>query len=104
MEDPPMDENYQRFLSVGSAERIVDALSQRQHLRPHQNVAEALAAVAEQLGVCPGAIGGAIASLHIDSSRPIGRLRRTELTQLARTIHRLWRQSVAAPSGQSQPA
>jgi hypothetical protein len=99
-----MDENYLRFLAVGSAERIVDALSQRQHLRPHQNIEEALAAVSEELGVCPGAMSGAVASLHIDSSRSMGRLRRTELTQLARTIHRLWRQSVASPSGQSQPA
>jgi hypothetical protein len=99
-----MDEAYLRFLAVGSAERIVDALSQRQHLRPHQSVGEALAVAGEQLGICPTAASEAINSLHVDASRPIGRLRRTELIQLARTIHRLWRQSVAAPSGQSQPA
>ena len=99
-----MDPTFMRFLAVGSAERIVDALSERQHLRPHQAIGEAVAAVGENLGVCPQAAAEAINSLHIDASRPIGRLRRTELTQLARTIHRLWRQSVAAPSGQSQPA
>ena len=99
-----MDQAYLRFLAVGSAERIVEALSQRQYLRPHQTVGEAVSAVGDELGVCPQAAGEAINSLHIDASRPIGRLRRTELTQLARTIHRLWRQSVAATSGQSQPA
>ena len=99
-----MNQAYLRFLAVGSAERIVDALSERQHLRPHQPLGEALAAVGEQLGICPMAVGEAINSLHVDASSPIGRLRRTELTQLARTIHRLWRQSVVAPSGQSQPA
>lgn len=99
-----MDQAYLRFLAVGSAERIVEALSQRQHLRPHQPAGEAVTAVAEQLGVCPIAVGEAIASLHLNSTRAMGRLRRTELTQLARTIHRVWRQSVVAPSGQSQPA
>jgi hypothetical protein len=99
-----MDQDYLRFLAVGSAERIVDALSERQHLRPHQAIGEALAAVGEQLGICPQAIAEANNSLHIDASGSIGRLRRTELIQLARTIHRLWRQSVAAPSGRSQPA
>ena len=99
-----MDQAYLRFLAVGSAERIVDALTERQHLRPHQALAQALAAVAEQLGICPMAVGEAINSLHVDASVPIGRLRRTELMQLGRTIHRLWRQSVASASGQSQPA
>ena len=99
-----MDQAYQRFLAVGSAERIVDALSDRQHLRPHQAVGEAVAAVGDQLGVCPMAASEAVNSLHVDASRPIGRLRRTELMQLGRTIHRLWRQSVVSPSGQSQPA
>ena len=99
-----MDQAYLRFLAVGSAERIVDALSERQHLRPHQPLGDALAAVGEQLGICPMAVGAAVNSLKVDGSRPIGRLRRTELTQLARTIHRFWRQSVAAPSEESQPA
>jgi hypothetical protein len=99
-----MDQAYLHFLAVGSAERIVDALSERQHLRPHQPISEALAAVGEQLGICALAVGEAVNSLHVDASHPIGRLRRTELMQLGRTIHRLWRQSVAAPSGQSQPA
>lgn len=99
-----MNQHYERFLAVGSAERIVDALTERQHLRPHQAVGEAVRAVGEQLGICPAAAGAAINSLNVDVSNPIGRLRRTELLQLGRTIHRLWRQSVAAPSGQSQPA
>ena len=99
-----MDQAYLRFLAVGSAERIVDALSERQHLRPHQPLGQALATVGEQLGICPMAVAEASNSLHIDASASIGRLRRTKLIQLARTIHRLWRQSVAAPSGRSQPA
>ena len=97
-----MDRAYLRFLAVGNADRIVDALSAQQHVRPHQTVGQALAEVREELGICPLAPDGAIQALQVDPKEAIGRLRRTELIQLGRTIHRLWRQSVAPTPEESQ--
>jgi ribosomal protein S13 len=98
------DPAYLRFLTNGSAERIIEALSDQQHLQPRQTVGEALDAIVVKLGICPAAAREAVESLQIEPTRSIGRLRRTELMQLARTIHRFWRQSVVQSSGQSQPA
>ncbi|HEY7115036.1 MAG TPA: hypothetical protein VH475_00530 [Tepidisphaeraceae bacterium] len=98
-----MDRTYLRFLAVGNADRIVEALSDQQHVQPHQSVGEAVALAGERLGVCPQAARAAIESLRVDPSQSIGRLRRTELIQLAHTIHRFWRQSVVDNSNQSQP-
>jgi hypothetical protein len=100
--EPLMDRAYLRFLAVGNADRIVDALSVQQHVRPHQTVGQALAEVREELGICPLAPDAAIQALQIDPKEAIGRLRRTELIQLGRTIHRLWRQSVAPTPEESQ--
>ena len=68
----------------------------------HETVGQALAEVREQLGICSLALDGAIQALQIDAGQMIGRLRRTELIQLGRTIHRLWRQSVAPTPEESQ--
>jgi hypothetical protein len=94
---------YQRFLAVGSADRIVDALSDQQHLRPHQSAAQAVQAVVDRLEICSEAASQALQTLQIQQSQAIGRLRRTELIQLGRTVHRLWRQSVVPATGESQP-
>jgi hypothetical protein len=93
-----------RFAVVVAPERIVEALSEQQHLHPHQTIGEAVATVVGRLGICPEAAARALASLALDSEKLMGRLRRTELMQLGRTIHRLWRQNVAEATGQSQPA
>jgi hypothetical protein len=85
-------------------ERLVELLSERQHLHPHHSVASALEKLIGQLGICPDAVRRASHSLVINSGQAIGRLRRTELIQLARTIHRIWRQNVAAGSAPSQSA
>ena len=90
-----LDQDYLRFLAVGNAERMVDALSQEQFLRPHQPLETALGSVKEAMGVCPAATRMAMESLQLDATTLIGRLRRTELIQLARAIYRHWRQSVA---------
>jgi hypothetical protein len=42
--------------------------------------------------------------LQLDGSRKIGRLRRGELIQLARGIHRLWVQSVSTDPANTKPA
>jgi hypothetical protein len=90
--------------TIAAPERIIEILSEQQHLHPHRTVGDAVAAVVGRLGVCPEAAGRALASLQLDSDKLIGRLRRTELMQLGRTIHRLWRQNVTETTGQSQPA
>jgi hypothetical protein len=99
-----MDSNYQRFLAAGDADRVVEALSRQQFLRPHQSVNAAIAAVVDELGVCPDAAREAVESLDTNPTSAIGRLRRTELIQLGRTIYRFWRQSVVENSTPSQPA
>ena len=78
-------------------DRLLQLLTIQQHLNPHEPVAQALARTVDDLDVCPIAVESAIQWLQIDPSISIGRLRRTELTQLARSIHRFWRQSVPAP-------
>ncbi|MEA2708308.1 MAG: hypothetical protein QOF78_909 [Phycisphaerales bacterium] len=71
---------------------LLDALSTRQHLSPHEPLAQSLShAAAATADTCPQAISQAMARLQLDPARPIGRLRRTELMQLARSIHRLSR-------------
>lgn len=91
-------------LPSATPERIVEVLSEQQYLRPHQSVGDAVAATIERLGVCPDAAGRALVALGLSSVVLIGRLRRTELIQLGRTVHRLWRQNVVDAAGQSQPA
>lgn len=99
-----MDRTYLRFLAVANADRVVEALTRQQHVHPHQTVGQAMEAVREELGICPAAPGRAIEALQLQPAQPVGRLRRTELIQLGRTVHRLWRQSVAVNPEESQPA
>jgi hypothetical protein len=77
------------------ANQLLADLSMRQYLRPHASLREALAASAEAVGFCPRAADAAMRWLDSDPSRSIGRLRRTELTQLANSIHRFWRHAMA---------
>jgi hypothetical protein len=86
---------------MNERDTMLEALSTRQHLRPHEPLADALANVRDQLGVCPNAIEAALQWLELDPAKSIGRLRRTELMQLARSMHRFWRQQQPAPT---QPA
>lgn len=84
-----------RCLLMSECESLLNELSTRQHLRPHEPLRDALARVESELGVCPNAIEAALGWLELDPAKSIGRLRRTELTQLARAIHRFWRQQSA---------
>ena len=92
-----MDANYPMFLASMACERIAGELMKQQHLRPHQSICQALAAVQREVGFCPTASAAAIESLHIDGARKIGRAKRVELSLLARTIGRLWRQNLTSP-------
>ncbi len=79
---------------VQNAAKLGEALSHRQYLRPHRS----LVAVLADLEICPAAVEQAMRWLKLDDSRPIGRLRATELQSLSRCIHRL------IESTQPQPA
>ena len=85
-------------------DRILLELSTRQHLTPHRSLGEVLADAQRALGFCPNAAATGLTWLKLDSTVPIGRLRRSELIQLARSIYRFWRQALAAPAPKSQPA
>ena len=95
-----MHRSLLRRILMNECQSLLDALSTRQHLRPHEPVGEALANVGAQLDVCPNASAAALQWLDLDPARSIGRLRRTELMQLARSVHRFWRQAQPTP----QPA
>jgi hypothetical protein len=91
-----MNRSLLRRLIHTEFQLLLDALSARQHLSPHEPVARALVQLVEKLGVCPGAVEQAMQWLQLDRTMAIGRLRRTELMQLSRSIHRFWRQRPAA--------
>jgi hypothetical protein len=85
-------------------DRILAELSTRQYLAPHRSLGEVLADAQRTLRFCPQAAAAGLRWLNLDSSMAVGRLRRTELIQLARSIHRFWRQALAGSAPQSQPA
>lgn len=85
-----------RRLIQSDFQNLLEALSTRQHLAPHEPVTQALETVIDRLGVCPDAVEQAVAWLQVDGAERIGRLRRTELMQLARSIHRYWRHPTSA--------
>jgi hypothetical protein len=74
-----------------SAEEILEFLTTRQHLQPHRSVRDVLGDVSRVTGACPLAVNRAMQWLDLAPEAPVGRLRRTTLTQLARSIHRFWR-------------
>jgi hypothetical protein len=77
-------------MSVDS-NRILEDLSRRQFLRPHATIGDALGTASMDLGFCAGAASEALRWLDINPLLSIGRLRRIELTQLARSIYRFWK-------------
>ena len=86
-----------RELGISTLPAVLEAISTRQHLRPTEPLGSTMRALTESLGVCPGAVEQALRWLALDPSASVGRLRRTELTQLATAIHRYWRQNVMQP-------
>jgi hypothetical protein len=85
-----------RKLFAVDDEQILSVLTRRQFTQPHASIRAVLEETIAEIGCCPVAVESAIQWLQIDWNQPIGRLRRTELTQLARSIYRFWRQSVTA--------
>ena len=72
------------------AQDILSTLSEWQYLRPHRALSEVVADAVAKLGICPVAAQRAVDRLELDAARPVGRLRATELNQLARCMQRMW--------------
>lgn len=85
-----------RHLPDVDSDAILSHLTTRQHLRPHAPLGEVLDEAIELLGCCPQAVARGTDWMGIQPTRPIGRLRRSELVQLARAIHRFWAQNLSA--------
>ena len=98
-----MKRDLLRRAPIAGCDELLDALTAQQHLAPHEPLAAALARTGDALGVCPGAVHQAVAWLGADPQTSLGRLRRTELMQLARSIHRFWSQAATAAAA-SAPA
>ena len=84
-----------RKLLKYDADNVLEVLTRRQHLNPHAPLSGVLRDTIDELNCCPDAVCRAMERLQLDWRLPVGRLRRTELTQLARSIHRLWCESAA---------
>lgn len=78
-----------------NADEILAFLSERQFVRPHRPLGEVLADLTKSLGACEVAVNRSVSWLGLSKQSAIGRLRRTEVTQLARSIHRFWRAALA---------
>jgi hypothetical protein len=88
------------------AEGILQELTTRQHLAPHRPLSEVVAETVAAAGVCPAAAERALGWLNLQPDRSIGRLRRGELIQLARSMYRFWMESLSAEhsgAGASNP-
>ena len=91
-------------MSACDFENLLSMLTEHQHLHPQESLSASLSRAVEEIGLCPQAVNDSLAWLQLDAGKSIGRLRRTELMQLARTLHRYWLQrTAAAATTQSQP-
>jgi hypothetical protein len=82
---------------------LLTHLTTGQYLHPHLSTLDVLDQTTERFGCCPQAIRRALVWLHADGEKAIGRLRRSELVQLARAVHRFWLQGAgtAVPAAQA---
>jgi hypothetical protein len=91
----------QRQPTDADVDALLNGLTTQQFINPQQPLNDALAVAREKIGFCPQAAETALQWLQMDGKRPIGRLRRTELMQLARCIERFWRQATTATASQA---
>lgn len=93
-----MDRQFTRFTQNREVDQIVDHLSEQQHLRPHHALADAVGRAQLEAGYCLEAAQHAIQTLALDPQSQIGRLKRTEIVQLAKAIYRIWKQGLGTAS------
>ncbi len=70
------------------AGEIVQWMTERQHLMPHESVARAVDRLASDRGFDAERLGGAVCEAGFDVLTRLGRLRRSELERLARVMGR----------------
>jgi len=95
-----MSANESQQCQPRDAAELAAVLSQRQYLRPHRPLNEVL----KELEICQVAIEQAMRWLGLEGARPIGRIRATQLAQLARCIYRIWEAAKGNAEGNPQPA
>jgi hypothetical protein len=86
------------------ADGLLKELTTLQHLSPRKPLGQVVSQLVDRTAVCPVAADRALGWLGLDASRSVGRLRRGELSQLSRAIHRFWVRALAAEAKQDQPA
>jgi hypothetical protein len=89
-----MNRTYLQRIASAASDDVVNLLTTRQHLRPHQSVRDVLQSAVNELGCCPIAVQRAVEWLQLDPATSVGRLRRCELIQLGKSVSRFWRQAV----------
>jgi hypothetical protein len=82
---------HRRRKGVDSAV-ILEELSTRQFLKPHQSLSDVLTEVAAALGLTLASVRDGAECLELDRSRSVGKLKRIELENLSRRIDRSHRQ------------
>jgi hypothetical protein len=91
----------QRQPTNTDVDALLNGLTTQQFINPQQPLNEALGVAREKIGFCPLAAETALQWLQMDGRQAIGRLRRTELMQLARCIERFWRQATAGGAAEA---
>jgi hypothetical protein len=90
-----------RRAADGISAGVLELLTDLQHLQPHRALRSCLTGSAARMGIALEEIDRSLAWLSLDGSRSIGRLRRTELMQLAHHIER--RRNTGDGSSAPQP-
>lgn len=70
---------------------ILKILSEFQHLHPHARLDQAVERAARELGIGLRTGPHAMQWLQLDPAMSVGRLRRSQISQLAQSMHRIGR-------------
>lgn len=90
-----------RKMQAVDADVLLDELSDRQFLVPRKSLGDVLLDATHKLHLCPQATTRSLSWLGINRDVLIGRMRRTELVQLARCLSRFNRHLAGRQSCQS---
>jgi hypothetical protein len=87
-----------------AADALIAHLQTQQHLHPHRTLHRILHDIPDHLGLTLKHAQQATSAISFDPHEKVGRLRRCQLLQLARAVHRLSRQNRPLISHLFQPA
>jgi hypothetical protein len=82
-----------RRLRGTDSAKVLNLLSERQYVQPRSSIEEVLNDSGQAVGVCPAVAARAMDWMGMDHGRAIGRLRRDELSELARCLTRFARRT-----------